>query len=337
MLATTLIVITIAQPSTTSCEPGACGGEAMTMAFEDAVRRVLGRETAIRSEIAGADPADEDTAARASSTDGAVELSFAASGDRAHLHCYLTHERRWLDREIGFGERRASLRTEITERGRLLGFAVATMFGGSPEPEPAEPPAAPPTPPPATKPASPVSPSDSAPSVAAPGHPNRSIEFAGVASLGIDGPAGALGASAGLRLRATGPLWVRGFIGGRAGNVPAAQATTRTALVGSGLALDFLPESSRLELGARLDAFVSYFDATHLSEDDVAPDRRSRWLPGAALLTELGARITDGTSLVAGVGIEGMLGKTDIYTHGHRVAVIPPFRVLAEVGFRSHF
>jgi hypothetical protein len=32
-----------------------------------------------------------------------------------------------------------------------------------------------------------------------------------------------------------------------------------------------------------------------------------------------------------------VLGKTEIYTHGERVAVVPPFRTVAELGFRTRF
>jgi hypothetical protein len=339
VLATTLIVITIAQTTPGSCEPGACGGEAMSAAFADAVRRVLGRDASVRSEFMSTNPTDEEAAAKADGADGLVELSFSPNGDRAHLHCYLRQERRWLDREIGFGEPRASLRTEISERGRLLGFAVATMFGGSTEPEPA-PTAAEPSPPSSSPAAAPAVPPPAAPESApdrsaAPN--NRSLEFSGVAAIGLKGSAGSLGASAGLRLRLAGPAWARLFVAGRTGELRPAQATTRTALLGAGLALSFLPETTRFELGARLDAFVSYFDVTHLSADDVEADRRSRWLPGGSVTAETGLRLTSGTALLAGLGLEAVLGRTEVYTHGARAAIVPPFRAVAEVGFRSSF
>jgi hypothetical protein len=127
------------------------------------------------------------------------------------------------------------------------------------------------------------------------------------------------------------------FVAGRSGNVPLAQASTRTAQLGAGMAVALLPPTHRFELGARLDAFASYFDASHLSEDDLSPDRRSRWLPGADLLAEGGVRISGGAGLMAAVGIEALLGKTEIYTHGSRVAVVPPFRAVAELGFRARF
>jgi opacity protein-like surface antigen len=87
----------------------------------------------------------------------------------------------------------------------------------------------------------------------------------------------------------------------------------------------------------RADAFASYFDASHLSEDDLEPDLRSRWQAGADLIAEAGYRFTVGAGVFLGAGIEGMLGKTEIYTHHNRVAVIPPFRAVAELGFRTYF
>jgi len=130
---------------------------------------------------------------------------------------------------------------------------------------------------------------------------------------------------------------MRLFVAGRTGNIPEAQATTRTAIAGGGLALSLLSESKPLALGARLDVFASYFDASHLSEDDIEPDRRSRWLAGADLIAEAGVRLTGGASVAIGAGLEGMLGKTEVYTHGSRVAVVPPFRAVAELGFRARF
>jgi hypothetical protein len=126
-------------------------------------------------------------------------------------------------------------------------------------------------------------------------------------------------------------------LAGRTGNIPEAQASTRTALMGGGVALAFLPDTQRFELGARVDVFASYFDASHLSEDDVAPDRRSRWLAGGDLVAEGGIHVSGGAGVLLAAGVEGMLGKTEIYTHGSRVAVVPPFRAIAELGFRTRF
>jgi hypothetical protein len=352
LLSVTLFVVVIAQsPELKTCAPGVCGGAAMVAVFQQSVQRVLGANAHVQSELVTDDPPDAETLSRAPDADGVVELSFSSDGQKAHLHCYVPREGRWIDREISFGESRGSLRSEISERGRLLGFAVATMYAAEPEadaprPEPEPDPTQEPetkvaAPPPAAMPTPSVVKANGATAVdrASPRarEPSRAAEFGAIISSGLGGQAPGIGASAGFRLGLRGPLWGRVFIAGRSGNIPAAQANTRTALLGGGLALALLPRASSFELGLRADAFASYFDASHLSEDDLEPDLRSRWQAGADLIAEAGYRFTVGAGVFLGAGIEGMLGKTEIYTHHNRVAVIPPFRAVAELGFRTYF
>ena len=348
MQAAALIVIVIAQssPAQDTCAPRACT-DVLAGAFAQAARRVLGGEAKIRIRVVSDDPPDEQSSAEADNVDGVVELSFATEANKARVHCYLSREHRWVDREISFGERRGSLLRETLERGRLLGFAVATMLTGDSdadaEHEPA--PAPTPAPPPPAKLPPPTPAPGSTPEPAAPEHPvqpkpsrgRRSLEFAGIGSTGLDGTAGGLGASASLRLAWTGPLWARLFIAGRTGSIPKAQVSTLTVLMGGGLALALLPEAGPVELGVRLDAFASYFDASHLSEDDENPARRSRWQAGGDVVLEGGLQISGGASALLGLGVEGVLGRTDIYTHGTRVAAVSPFRAVAELGFRTRF
>jgi hypothetical protein len=337
LLGVTLIVIVVAQtPASEVCDPGSCERDALVVAFEQAARRVLGNDAQVTTELTATDPPDEQTAAR-QGADGVVELSFTPDGSRARIHGFVPREQRWLDREISFGESRGGRHRETLERGRLLGFAVASMFTTDPElsATPLVDSPAPAPPPPTSRPS--TVPGREHPGTEQPARTGRSIEFAGIASSGLNGTAAGLGASAGLRLAFNGPLRARLFVAGRTGNIPQAQATTRTALLGGGLALALLPDASPLELGARVDAFASYFDASHLSEDDIEPDRRSRWQVGADVVAEGGFRVAGGAGVLVGLGLEGMLGKTEIYTHGNRVAVVPHFRAIAELGFRTRF
>jgi hypothetical protein len=165
----------------------------------------------------------------------------------------------------------------------------------------------------------------------------RSVEFAGIASSGVHGTAAGLGAMAGLRFAGPNPLWARLFVAGRSGNIPLAQASTRTAMLGGGLAIAALPRHFRFELGLRFDGFASYFDASHLSEDDDAPALRSRWIPGADAIVEGGVHLAGSTGLFLGGGVEAVFGRTEVYTHGNRVAVVPPWRIVGEFGFRTEF
>ncbi len=314
----------------------------MVSALQQATLRVLGDESSVRTELAPTNPSDAEIGSSARDVDGVVELSFSPDGGKARLHCYVAHEQRWLDREIGFGASLGSMRSEINERGRLLGFAIATMYAGDPNdsehevanPTPAAPAAAPSA---AAVMPLPASSHGEAPPAAAGPNARYVAEFAAIASSGLSGPASGLGASAAFRFGLKGPIWARLFVAGRSGDIPEAQASSRTALMGGGLALAVLPESSAFELGARFDAFASYFDVTHLSEDDVVPDRRSRWQAGADLLAEGGYRFTPAVGAFLGLGLEGILGETAIYTHHTRVAVVPPLRATAELGFRTRF
>lgn len=314
----------------------------MVTTFQQAAQRVLGSDARIQIELVASDPPDEEAISKSTSVDGIVELSFSPDGQKARLHCYASRDERWIDREISFGESRGSLRSEIIERGRLLGFAVATMFSHEVSDVERETARAVETPPleqpkPSPAPDAAVAPAEQRTPVPAERKARLMAEFGAIVSSGVGGTAAGLGATAGFRLALAGPLWGRLFVAGRSGNMPEAQASTRTALLGGGAALALLPDSSSYELGARLDVFASYFDVTHLSEDDIAPDRRSRWQAGGDLVAEGGWRITPSAGAFLGVGVEAMLGETEVYTHHRRVAVVPPFRATAELGFRTRF
>lgn len=316
MVGVSLIVLVIAQSPT----------DPVALAFERAARGVLGPDAQITLQEVERDPPDDESAARAAGADGVIELSWTANGENARIHCYVTRGQRWVNREIEFGPPTTDPRREAAERGRLLGLAAATMFSNDAD-EPAETPAAP------SRPGRLESPTQAPP----PRAEHRVLEFAGTLTGGIQGTAAGLGASAGARLPWLGPVWARFFASGRAGTIPEAQATTLTALGGAGLCLAWRPDRSALELGLRLDGFVSYFQASHLSEDDVEPDRQSRWLPGADLVAEAGVHFTGSAGLFLSGGLEAVTGRTEIYTHGVRVAVVPPLRVLGEIGFRVQF
>lgn len=318
---------------------GSAPPQPVTTAFEAAARGVLGADAKL--EIIGLEvaPSDDEAVARAQAVDGVVELIWTKDGAKTRLHCYVSREQRWVDREISFGANEVRSTRDASERGRLLGYAVATMFADESALEPARetkrpPPQAPPTPanqPEITRPA-PASGELNQPTLA-----RRALEFYGMASSGLGGIASGLGAAAGIRGSLSGVLSARLFVAGRAGSITQAQTTTRDAYFGAGLAVAVPFRERQFELGLRSDLFVSYFDATHLSEDDVSPDRRSRWLPGTDIIAEGGFRFAESAGVFAGVGGEAVFGKTDLYTHGQRVAVVPALRAVGELGFRIGF
>jgi hypothetical protein len=320
-----LIVLIVAQNSSPP----------LMASFERAARGALGADSDVQLMTIESDPSDEESSARAAAqhVDGVIELSWP-SVDQARLHCYVARDNRWVDREITFGKNDGDSTRELAERGRLLAFAVATLFTEEPPPastqgqEPYPLRRAQRTHLPASRPPQRHPPRDAS---------TRLVEFAGVVTSGVDGTASGVGASAALRLVWRGSTSARLFLSGRSGSVPEALATTRMVLGGVGLAFSALPTDSTLQLGGRVDAFVSYFSATHLSEDDIVPDTQSRWLPGVALLGEAGLRLARDAGVFLGVGVELVAGRTDMYTHGMRVATVPPLRSVGELGFRVSF
>jgi hypothetical protein len=330
----TLVIVLIAQDAT----------DPPSAALQSSASSVLGAGARVHLEHVPSDPPDEESLALAGGADGVVELSWSEDRSRARLHCYSAARRRWVDREISFGDAAAAEPArEAFERGRLLGFALAGMFTEEEEND-EEKPAAPAAPPPAQplppKPR-PAASHDAGPSDAASHDAGRSearsLEFAGIMSSGIAGTASGLGAMAAVRFVVTRPFSLRAFVAGRAGSIPEAQASTQTGQGGVGLSVALFPSGSTWHAGARFDGMLSYFTATHLSEDDVRPDRRGRWLPAADLLAEGGLKLTGGALLHVGAGFEAAFGATEVFTHGNRVAIVPPLRAVAELGFRSFF
>jgi hypothetical protein len=363
VLSASVIVIVIGQQAS----------DPSILALQRTLRGVLGADAHVQIEAAASDPPDSDSEAKAEHADGVVELVWENHANSAKIHCFVKRDARWVDREIGFGDAKASSEREALERGRLVGFAVATMFApeaestSTAEREPAPGAGQPPdhdsaapsgtaqsseSRPPVSEPARTHAPtgtktngteSTETPATEAPGAPAasssrtpRELEFAGIGSIGIGGSGGGLGAMAGVRFAAATPLWSRWFVGGRAGSIPQAQATTRTAFVGTGLALSST-DAGPWQLGLRLDAFACYLEATHLSEDDPDPVRRSRLLGGLDLAGELGWHFTAGTAVSVAAGIEALSGKTEVYLHQAEVSTIPALRTIGELGIKTSF
>ncbi len=290
-----------------------------TEAFAEATREVLGSTTEVRVEAEPELPNEERALVR--HADVIVELSPGDSADEVVLRCYLLREKRWVNRTVSFapGDREA-------DRGRLLGFAAASMLVDAPAVR-GSPPAAP----------------DLASSQAASKEDERvprrvehrasAFEIAATVRTGVD----TVGASAGFRAPLSGRLCWRVSLGGSVGDLPVAQATTQSVIVGAGLALALTSPEERFTTGLRFDALGSWLQVSHLSADDEEADRQRRLLFGGAVMAEVGYRFSAALGLYAAGGLEGMLGETDIYVHGKRVATLPAWRGAGELGLRSTF
>jgi hypothetical protein len=242
---------------------------------------------------------------------------------------------RWVDREIVFDAADAP-----AERGRTVGFAVASMV-----PDEALPTSHPPT--------SPVLPSPPPPEVMArpaqrfeapsPGtrsvHSHRlSLDASAVAVGAIDGVGGGVGGVIALRAALGSGFATRIAFGARAGEISVAQATTNVIGGAAGLAWQpFLDKGRRWAAGLRLDAQVQRQEVVHLSADDPSPAHRSRFIPAFDAAVEGAFRFVDYASLIAAVGTEVAFGRTDVYVHDRVLASVAPARLFGEAGLRVSF
>jgi hypothetical protein len=290
-----------------------------TRAFAAATREVLGSSTEVRIE---AEP-ELPSVGRAISqpADVIVELTPGDNDDEVVLRSYLSREKRWVNRTVSFapGDREA-------DRGRLLGFAVASMLVDAP-PAPGAPAPAPDLAPPR------AAPEDDERVARRPDLPASAFEVAVTARTGVD----TVGASAGFRAPFSARAWWHVSLGGSVGDLPVAQASTQSVIAGAGIALALTSPERRFTTGLRFDALGSWLQVSHLSADDEEADRQRRLLFGGAAMAEVGYRFSAALGLYAAGGLEGMLGTTDIYVHGKRVATLPALRGAGELGIRSTF
>lgn len=305
-----------------------------TRAFTAAALEVLGEGAQVRMLTVPADVADSSVEAQAARAraDGAIELSWSGDGTQAFVHCYVTGEKRWVDRSISFGKDEDDL-----ERGRLLGYAVASMFLGAASERVAETaPVEKIAPIEKTAPREPIA-DDQAPDASSSSAAGwRAFDLAGVVSHGLGGEADAVGVTAAFRFMALGPVWARIGVAGRAGEIPTAQANMKTLQASVGATWSFF-DRGRFTSTLRGDLIGSWLEVGHLSADDPEVVREQRWLFGTDAVLSGGFRLSANASLFAGGGLEVMFGRTDIYTHGFRMATIPPLRLIAELGLESAF
>lgn len=319
-----------------------------TRAFATAALEVLGAGAQVRVVPVPADLADQKVVEQATGAgaDGAIELSWTDDRSSALVHCYVTGENRWVNRSINFGDDE-----DDSERGRMLGYAVASMFltgppREAPEDTPSnESPGAASTG--ATKrealrpTALQTAPEDSAAapldgSSRAPRGNWHGFDFAGTISHGLSGEADTVGVTAAYRFRAVDPLWARLGVAGRSGEIPAAQSNVKSLQGSIGMAWSLF-DNARFATHLRGDLIASWLEVGHLSPDDPDVVRQRRWLFGSDFLVSGAVRLSAGASLFVGGGIETMFGRTDIYTHGVLAETIPPLRLIAEFGLRSEF
>lgn len=304
------------------------GDSPATRAMVQALSESLGAglETRVREVEA---PLSDEAALR---VEGAAEagalavLSWSEPSRRvARVRVHLREGGRWLERSIEF-----AAGDDPGERGRTIGFTLASMLpvrDRSAANTAAAPPAG-------------RSVAVGLPAAPAPDQPARyALDALVFGSLGVSGDADGVGGAFAVRRAVHSKLAVRFELSGRTGIVQAAEATSLSLHGTLGLCLSPFgnPAARRADLSLRAALGVFYESLGHLSSDDRERVRQSRFVPGGDLVLEASFRALGSASLVLGAGSELAFGRTDVYVHGQRVAVLPALRFVASLGLRQYF
>src|SRR5579883_2557610 len=268
-------------------------GDPSTPALARAAHDALGAEVAVVVRELPRVPADTDALALAQEmhANAVAEIAWTdAQHLHASVHLHVEGSPRWLDRELGFESADAP-----AERGRTIGFALASMMPERTDPKTphtAPPPSASGSPPPAPPPLDRAEPAGAgtrneradrgadagrAAPLAPPRPPRGALDAAFIASAGVNGYAGGIGAALGGRWYLSPSFALRFGGGARAGDVGPAQASSQLAFGSIGLAWRApLPSAEPFALGARTDLLVMWHQLSHLDSDDPTTDRQSR-------------------------------------------------------------
>ena len=317
-------------------------GDGSTRAIEQALRTALVRDATIVVRTAERDTSDESVASMGR-TEHATLLGVVSWSDRQRrvtIRFVKLPDGRWTDREVKFDAGDVP-----TERGRTVGFTLASMMPdeafadreAAPSPAPAPPP--PPPPPAPSGGAAPAPPAADRPPAPLPRPNPLALDATAVVVSVPNGYGGGVGGQFAFRLPLTGALGARAALAARGEAIGPAQATSRLISAGVGLAWQpwLVPAHHRWAAGVRVDGLLLYLDVAHLSEDDLQAAHLSRVLPGLDAALEGTFRFSDHAALVGALGTEVSFGRTEVYVHERPAASLPPAKVLAEVGLRVSF
>jgi hypothetical protein len=293
-------------------------------AFANAIYRgaveTLGAGTQVVFREADAVPREADAEAieTREHADAIAVVSWAdARRTHAELRVHLAHAPHWVRRDLGFAASDA-----LSEEGRAVGFAVASMI-----PETAE---APP-PPRMTAPAPPID------ATSASRKPYGSLRLAAVAAISLGGEGGGLGATVDGRYFTGGHFALRAAASLRLGDVDEADAREREMKLAGGVAWRSGDGSHEhpFAVGARVDALAVALDVTRTH--DGVDHEEGRWLPGAEALVEGSFALSGFASVFVAGGVEGLFGRTDVDVRGQTLSSIAPVSILFEAGLEARF
>jgi len=292
-----------------------------TTAMAAAAAEVIGEPRGVRVVEAGA--LSDDEARRVERALGVRAVVALAWSDvehrRARLRLHAARTDRWIDRAVDF-----AAGDTPAERGRALGFAMASML---PEGDP--------TLPLATSAEPPAPPSPAAPLGAS------ALEVSFVAATGLGGPAGGAGARLGFARFVSERAAFGLSLSARRGRIDTLDAPEVTASAGAGGAFWPLPpaRARRLAVAVRVEALL-VVEAVGRTDASGASAWKGHALPGGELALVGALRLTGPLEAFAAAGLEGTTGTTDVTVlaaQGSGRATIPRARADVDLGLTLRF
>jgi hypothetical protein len=291
-------------------------------AMLDAATQVVGAPGAVRV-VEVAAPTDAE-ALRLESALSARASAQVAWSDAAQLHARVrlhgARTERWLERALDF-----SASDTPFERGRALGFTLASML---PESDPAlrfDAPA-----PPAPTPEPPAPPGKTA------------VGLAAIATTGLGGPAAGYGGAATVETFVGQRFSLDAALAVRFGHLDVPAASLLVTSLGAGVAWWARPgvDAHALGLALRARALLLHHAVSHTRSGGEV-ERKSQLLPGLELALEATHGLGRGLELCASAGLEAALGTIDVtvvsISQEGGTATIPAVRGRGLAGLRFRF
>jgi hypothetical protein len=300
LAATALLVIWVS-----AAELSSPGTQALVHTARDALGPTM--EVRVAAAAEGARPGPS------TPTTGVVELSWESESG-ARLHCYVPASGRWVDRSVTFGNDDPPV-----ERGRTLGFLVASIFVEEPRRERAIPAPKPPSPPVAPK--------------------ARSTRAGAAAAMTVVGPGDgtSFGGRVVLDYRVLSSLRVGVAGEARFGTLPSAQATSRLLGVGGQVTWEAWQPEAHSYVGPSVTAYAAELRITHLSPEGPVAASKSHWFPAVQPVLGGGIGIGAASAAYVEVGAEIVTGRTTIEVEGERRARTAYVTPTARIGLRTEF
>jgi hypothetical protein len=305
-----------------------------TVGAANAARELLGADRNVEVREMEGGPTDERALSLGAALHASalVEIAWDTPEHRqVKIRVHLDKRPGWSDRHIVFDEG-----DDLAERGRTVGYAVASMMT-APAEEPARPPPAPAHPEGNVFPGAGIAPTESG----ARGRARGAIDAVASGAMGVPGSGGGFGGSLSGRWFFATPFAVRIAASARAGQVTPAQSTSLLLHAAGGVA--WVPfaasRTTPFEFGARIDALVMREQLTHFDSDDAdsGPVTAMRWLLGADAAVEAGWLFSPNAGFLGSFGAEVAFGRTDVTLHQEIVTTISPLRLVLQGGVRATF